>query len=82
LAVFADRTATQVLTVSWHTISAVKEMYLDRFAEVFAAGDLGVLVFDNRNSGERWRPPPDIDPCSRCATADSWPQINFALEAD
>jgi len=34
-----------------HGFSAVKEMYLDRFAEVFAAGGLGVLVFDNRNFG-------------------------------
>jgi uncharacterized protein len=34
-----------------HGFSAVKEMYLDRYAEVFAAGGLGALVFDNRNFG-------------------------------
>jgi hypothetical protein len=34
-----------------HGFSAVKEMYLDRFAEVFSAAGLGVLVFDNRNFG-------------------------------
>jgi hypothetical protein len=34
-----------------HGFSAVKEMYLDRFAETFAAGGLGALVFDNRNFG-------------------------------
>jgi hypothetical protein len=32
-----------------HGFSAVKEMYLDKFAEVFAAVGLGALVFDNRN---------------------------------
>ena len=30
-----------------HGFSAVKEMYLDRFAEVFAEAGLGALVFDN-----------------------------------
>ena len=34
-----------------HGFSAVKEMYLDRFAEAFAAGGLAALVFDNRNFG-------------------------------
>ena len=34
-----------------HGFSAVKEMYLDKFAEVFAAAGLGALVFDNRNFG-------------------------------
>ena len=31
-----------------HGYSAVKEMYLDRFAEAFAEAGIGVLVFDNR----------------------------------
>jgi fermentation-respiration switch protein FrsA (DUF1100 family) len=35
-----------------HGLSAVKEMYLDDFAEAFAAGGLGALVFDNRPT--RW----------------------------
>lgn len=34
-----------------HGFSAVKEMYLDRYAEVFAAAGLAALVFDNRNFG-------------------------------
>ena len=34
-----------------HGFSAVKEMFLDSFAEAFAAGGLGALVFDNRNVG-------------------------------
>jgi uncharacterized protein len=34
-----------------HGFSAVKEMYLDRFAEVFAAAGLNALVFDNRGFG-------------------------------
>src|SRR5215831_18991716 len=47
-----DRAAGPVPTVVMaHGFSAVKEMYLDRFAEVFAAGGLGALVFDNRHFG-------------------------------
>src|SRR6201995_3008637 len=34
-----------------HGFSAVKEMYLDRYAEVFAAAGLACLVFDNRGFG-------------------------------
>jgi fermentation-respiration switch protein FrsA (DUF1100 family) len=34
-----------------HGFSAVKEMYLDRFAEAFAEVGLAALVFDNRNFG-------------------------------
>jgi len=59
-----DRTATPVPTVVMaHGFSAVKEMYLDRFAEVFAAGGLGALVFDNRNFGaSEGEPRQHIDP--------------------
>ena len=43
--------------------SAVKEMYLDRFAEAFAAAGLGALVFDNRNFGASdGEPRLEIDP--------------------
>jgi len=46
-----------------HGFSAVKEMYLDRFAEVFAAAGLAVLVFDNRNFGaSEGEPRQEIDP--------------------
>jgi len=46
-----------------HGFSAVKEMYLDSFAEVFAAGGLNVLVFDNRCFGASdGQPRQEIDP--------------------
>ncbi len=46
-----------------HGFSAVKEMYLDKFAEVFAAAGLGALVFDNRNFGASdGEPRQEIDP--------------------
>ena len=46
-----------------HGFSAVKEMYLDRFAEAFAAAGLNVLVFDNRNFGASdGEPRQEIDP--------------------
>ena len=46
-----------------HGCSAVKEMYLDRFAEVFAAAGLAALVFDNRGFGASGGEPRlEIDP--------------------
>ncbi len=46
-----------------HGLSAVKEMYLDRYAEVFAAAGLGVLVFDHRCLGASdGEPRQDVDP--------------------
>jgi fermentation-respiration switch protein FrsA (DUF1100 family) len=46
-----------------HGFSAVKEMYLDRFAEVFADAGLGALVYDNRNFGASdGEPRQEIDP--------------------
>src|SRR5262245_4854421 len=46
-----------------HGFSAVKEMYLDSFAEVFAAAGLAALVFDNRNFGASdGTPRQEIDP--------------------
>ena len=46
-----------------HGFSAVKEMYLDSFAEVFAVAGLGVLVFDNRAFGASdGEPRQEIDP--------------------
>ncbi len=51
------------LVVMAHGFSATKEMYLDDFAEAFAAGGLAVLVYDNRNLGESdGVPRGDIDP--------------------
>jgi len=46
-----------------HGFSAVKEMYLDSYAEVFAAGGLAALVFDNRGFGASdGEPRQHIDP--------------------
>jgi cephalosporin-C deacetylase-like acetyl esterase len=42
-----DRSSGKVPTIVMaHGFSAVKEMYLDKFAEVFAAAGLGALIFD------------------------------------
>jgi len=59
-----DRASGRVpAVVMAHGFSAVKEMYLDRFAEAFAAGGLGALVFDNRNFGASdGEPRQHIDP--------------------
>jgi uncharacterized protein len=46
-----------------HGFSAVKEMYLDRYAETFAAAGLNSLVYDNRNFGASdGEPRQEIDP--------------------
>src|SRR6267142_1031082 len=59
-----DRTAGPVPTIVMaHGFSAVKEMYLDAFAEVFTHAGLGALVFDNRNFGASdGEPRQEIDP--------------------
>jgi fermentation-respiration switch protein FrsA (DUF1100 family) len=51
-----------------HGFSAVKEMRLDRFAEVFAAAGLACLVFDYRGFGASdGAPRQDIDPQAQLA---------------
>jgi len=51
------------VVVMAHGFSAVKEMVLDRYAEVFAAAGLGVLVYDHRNFGASdGEPRQEIDP--------------------
>ncbi|UQO36978.1 alpha/beta hydrolase [Burkholderia cepacia] len=46
-----------------HGFSGVKEQYLDRYAEVFAAGGFGVLLYDHRNFGASdGYPRQEIDP--------------------
>lgn len=46
-----------------HGFSAVKEMYLDAFADAFVEGGLAALVFDNRNFGSSdGEPRQEIDP--------------------
>ena len=49
--------------VMTHGFSAVKEMYLDRYADVFANAGMAVVVFDNRNFGSSdGEPRQEIDP--------------------
>src|SRR5262244_3315010 len=57
------RTGKVPTIVMAHGFSAVKEMYLDRFAEVYAAAGMAALVFDNRNFGASdGMPRQEIDP--------------------
>lgn len=54
------------LVVMSHGFSAVKEMGLDDYAEVFSAAGLAVLVYDNRNLGASdGQPRQDIDPVAQ-----------------
>jgi fermentation-respiration switch protein FrsA (DUF1100 family) len=58
-----DTSGRHPTVVMAHGFSAVKEMYLDAFAEVFAAAGLNALVFDNRNFGASdGEPRQEIDP--------------------
>lgn len=55
-----EKAPTIIIT---HGFSAVKEMYLDRYAEVFAAAGLASIVYDNRNLGASGgEPRQEIDP--------------------
>ncbi|WP_279613059.1 alpha/beta hydrolase [Burkholderia sp. BCC0322] len=56
-------TATYPAIVMAHGFSGVKEQYLDRYAEVFAASGFGVLLYDHRNFGASdGYPRQEIDP--------------------
>ena len=58
--------STAPVIVMAHGFSAVKEMYLDRYAEAFAAAGLNALVFDNRNFGASdGEPRQEIDPIAQ-----------------
>jgi fermentation-respiration switch protein FrsA (DUF1100 family) len=51
------------VVVMAHGFSAVKEMYLDKYAEAYAQAGLNALVFDNRNFGASdGEPRQEIDP--------------------
>jgi uncharacterized protein len=68
-----------------HGFSAVKEMYLDAFAEVFAAAGLGALAFDNRNFGASdGEPRQEIDPWAQVRDyrhAITWAQARPEVDA-
>lgn len=58
-----SETGSAPTIVMAHGFSAVKEMYLDKFAEAFAEAGLASVVFDNRNFGESdGEPRYEIDP--------------------
>jgi fermentation-respiration switch protein FrsA (DUF1100 family) len=59
-----DRASGRVpAIVMAHGFSAVKEMFLDRFAEAFASAGFAVVVYDNRNFGASdGMPRQEIDP--------------------
>jgi len=58
-----NATGTVPAVAMAHGFSAVKEMHLDRYAEVFSAAGLAALVFDNRNFGASdGEPRNEIDP--------------------
>ena len=59
-----DKASGKVPTIVMaHGYSAVKEMYLDKFADAFAAAGFGAVVFDNRNFGASdGEPRQEIDP--------------------
>src|SRR5215211_350873 len=82
-----DRVAVPVPTVVMaHGFSAVKEMFLDSFADAFAAGGLGALVFDNRNFGASdGEPRQEIDPWAQVRDyrhAITWAQTRSEVDAD
>ncbi len=61
-----DLTRPASAVVMAHGFSAVKEMYLDRFAEAFAQAGFAALVFDHRNFGASGgEPRQEIDPVAQ-----------------
>src|ERR1700730_8877579 len=52
-----------------HGFSCTKEMFLDKYAEVFVKDGFAVLVYDNRNFGDSdGQPRLEVDPTTRSAT--------------
>ena len=64
-----DNTHGHVPTIVMaHGFSAVKENYLDKYAEVYSGAGLGAFVFDNRNFGASdGNPRQHIDPWRQVA---------------
>lgn len=62
--------------VMQHGFSAVKEMWLDRYAEVFQAAGLGCLVYDHPGLGAS-----DPVPGTPAQEIDPWQQIRFIQHA-
>jgi len=74
------------VVVMAHGFSAVKEMYLDRFAEVFCKAGVAALVFDNRNFGASdGEPRQEIDPWQQVRDyrhAITWVSGRAEIDAD
>ena len=68
-----------------HGFSAVKEMYLDHFAEVFAAAGMVVVVYDNRNLGASdGAPRQELDPWAQARDyrhAITWAGLRSEIDA-
>lgn len=72
------------VVVMAHGFSAVKEMYLDKYAEAFAAVGIGSIVFDHRNFGASdGQPRQEIDPWKQVSDyrdtityAETLPEVN------
>ncbi len=68
-----------------HGYSAVKEMYLDRFAEHFVSRGLAAVVFDNRNFGASGgEPRQEIDPWAQVRDyrhAITWAERRHEIDA-
>src|SRR5580700_11747165 len=64
-----------------HGFSAVKEMYLDKYADAFAKAGFASVVYDNRNFGASGgQPRQEIDPWLQ--VRDYSDAITFALSLD
>lgn len=75
----ADGAAPTVVMA--HGFSAVKEQYLDKYAETFSENGLAALVFDNRNFGDSdGEPRYEIDPWQQ--VRDYRHAITYALTRD
>lgn len=81
-----DDSGPHPTVVMAHGFSAVKEMYLDRFAEFFADAGLACVVFDHRNFGASdGEPRQDIDPWAQVRDyrhAITWAQAQDEVDAD
>lgn len=77
----ADTDEPVPTVVMAHGFSAVKEMYLDEYAEAFSEAGLGALVFDNRNFGDSGGEPRyEIDPWQQ--VRDYRHAITYAITRD
>jgi len=81
-----DATGPVPAIVMAHGFSAVKEMYLDAYAEVFAEAGLAALVFDNRNFGASdGEPRQEIDPWAQVRDyrdAITWVRTRSEVDAE